>query len=497
MNLRYIRTGARAPVIIMLVAGATLGLAGCTVGPDYKSPDIDTPAAFSQQAAAPEGSGDSKPITIAWWSTFNDPILTSLVERSIAANLDLRIAASRITQARAQRRIAASAGLPRVGSSGAYSRSRDSENTRNGRFVEESSSGSDNYRISLDASWELDIFGGIKRSIEAAEAEVQTFEEARRDVLVMIVAEVANNYVLLRGTQRQIEVTRENIRVQDETLKLSRSRFEAGLTSELDVAQATAQLATTRAELPTLEADARQAIHSIGVLLGQAPGTQLESLLVPAPIPQPEGPAFTSGGAPYTIPVGLPSELLRRRPDVRRAERQIAAASARIGVATSDLYPKFSLTGDLGLSAGQFGSLFQGNSRFWSIGPGVSWPIFRGGEIRSNIALQEALTDEAIANYERTVLGALQDVEDALVDFDREQVRRALLSNAVDANKRAVELSNQLYRSGLTDFQRVLDSQRSLFLSQASLAISEQRVSQALVRVYKSLGGGWEEPAQP
>lgn len=488
------RTGYLA-VTAGLAIGLGLGWTGCTVGPDYTGAKSDAPAAFGEHASATPNMDQSEPsgglqttpepVVAAWWSTLNDPTLVALIERSVEANHDVRIAEARIRQAKAQRGIAASAGMPQIGSRAAYSRSRESENTRGGGFFQEGTSGTDTYTVGLDASWEVDVFGGIRRSVEAARADIDAAVEARRDVLVMITAEVASNYVTLRGTQREIEVTRENIRVQEETLKLSQSRYEAGLTSELDVAQARALLESTVAQLPTLEATARQSIHRIGVLLGEQPGERLNELLAHGPIPVPDA-------GEQAIPVGLPSELLRRRPDIRRAERQIAAATARIGVATADLYPRFMLTGDLGLSSAQFGSLFQGNSRFWSVGPGVTWPVFQGGRIKSNIELQEALTEEVSQEYERTVLEAFRDVEDALVVFDREQARRNRLAGAVAANRRAVELSDQLYRAGLTDFQRVLDSQRSQFQSEADLARSEQAVSMALIRLYKSLGGGWE-----
>ncbi|MFN7020807.1 MAG: efflux transporter outer membrane subunit [Phycisphaerales bacterium] len=469
-----------------LAAAAGLWIGGCAVGPDYQRPEPAAPmrGEFSSKAESVERSstvGAALPDP-AWWGVLNDPTLTSLIGDAIVANYDLRIAESRVRQARAARGIAESAGLPQVGSGASYQRSRDSENVPQGSFGNNSSSGRDTYFAGLDASWELDFFGGIRRSVEAATADVQAAEETRRDVLVTLTAEVASNYVELRGVQRRIAVTQDNINVQTETLELVRSRFNAGLVSELDVAQATAQLATTSAVLPRLEIRLKESMHRIGVLCGKQPGELVEALAVTAPIPE----------APAEVPVGLPSDLLRRRPDIRRAERAVAAATARIGEATADLYPRFSLTGAFGLRSDQVGNFFEGDSRFWSIGPALRWPIFQGGRIRSNIRLQEALTDEQISAYQRAVLGALEDVENALVGFNREQATRRFLSDAAEANNRAVELSNQLYRAGLTDFQRVLDSQRSLVVAEEALAASDAAVVQALIRLYKALGGGWE-----
>lgn len=482
------RTLACAPAPALLAA-AGFWLAACTVGPDYKAPELDSPLPDSfQSTATGEQPAAAAPLDSAWWATLNDVMLTTLIDDAIAANYDLRIAEARIRQARAARGIAESAGLPQVGSNATYERRRDSENLPQGSFGNDSGSGYDDYTAGIDASWELDFFGGIRRSVEAAAADVQGAVEARRDVLITLTSEVARNYVDLRGLQRRIAVTRGNIAVQSETLELVQSRFGAGLVSELDVAQAKAQLATTTAALPQLEIGLRMAVHRIGVLCGKPPGALKDILMVDAAIP----------AVPSEIPVGLPSDLLRRRPDIRRAEREVAAATARIGEATADLYPRFSITGSFGLRSDQVGNFFEGDSRFWSIGPALRWPIFQGGRIRSNIRLQEALTDEQLAAYQGAVLIALEDVENALVSFNREQATRSSLSDAVVANKRAVELSQQLYRAGLADFQRVLDSQRNQALAEESLAAREALVVQALIRLYKALGGGWEvhEPRQ-
>jgi NodT family efflux transporter outer membrane factor (OMF) lipoprotein len=297
-----------------------------------------------------------------------------------------------------------------------------------------------------------------------------------------LLAEVARNYVEVRGFQRRLAIAQENLKAQQDTLELTRARFNAGLTSELDVTQAASQLATTQSQIPPLETTLKQGIHQLGVLLGQAPGVLLEELSTAAPIPT----------VPPEVPVGLPAELLRRRPDIRRAERQLAAATARIGVAEANLYPKLSLTGSLGLESLNLGDLPKGASRFWAVGPTLSWPIFDAGRIRANIAVQDARTDQQFSTYQQTVLTALEEVENALVAYSREQVRRAQLVEAVEANQQAVALANDLYRNGLSTFLNVLDSERALFSSQSDLAQSKAIVSTDVVALYKALGGGWE-----
>lgn len=480
MNHRHLVLRSGAAVVL---AAAGLSVSGCKVGPDYQQPEVTAPAAFSSQAEPTVTAtvAPAAPIDADWWSTLNDPMLTSLIDRAIASNHDLRLAAERIVEARAARGIAAAAGLPNVNANADYTRARESENAFGGNFGGTDSSGYDRYSVGLDAGWEIDVFGGIARSIEAAERDIQALEENRRDVLVILVAEVGRNYIDVRGFQQRILATQRNIQTQADTLGLTDSRFKAGLTSELDVAQAKAQLETTRATLPPLEEGMRAAIHRLGVLIGREPGATIDELAAASPIP----------AAPAQIPVGLPSELVARRPDIRRAERELAAQTARIGVATSDLFPRFSLTGAFGLASAQIGTLPDGDSRFWSIGPAMRWPIFQGGAIRSNIKVQESRARQALIGYEQRVLIAFEDVENALVSFSRAQLRKASLAEAVVANQRAVELSNQLYRAGLADFQRVLTSQLALSVSEEQLVASDQAVLQALIRLYKALGGGW------
>jgi NodT family efflux transporter outer membrane factor (OMF) lipoprotein len=300
--------------------------------------------------------------------------------------------------------------------------------------------------------------------------------------LLTLLSEVARNYLQVRGDQLRIAIALKNIKAQTQSVELTRARFEAGLSSQLDVVQSEGQLAVTQATVPALERSARQTIHQLSVLLGQEPGALLDELLEMAPLPS----------GPPEVPVGIPSDLLRRRPDIRQAERLIAAATARIGVATADLFPRFSLTGSLGLQSVKLSDLVASGSTFWSIGPAVQWPIFNAGRIRANIEVQNAREEQALILYEQTVLAALQEVENALTAHYNEQATRNSLIKAVEANSRAFEISNELYARGLVDFLTVLESQRSLYLSEDQLAQSGARVSANLVALFKALGGGWE-----
>jgi outer membrane protein, multidrug efflux system len=458
-------------------------LTGCTVGPNYKTPKTKVPEAFGNSHSG-NSSSDSDHFQ-NWWAGLNDPVLNSLVERAVRANLDLRLAQARVREARAQRGVVKSDLYPDVNAFGSYQRFRASKNTATqGTNVSQSSNNIEGnlYQAGFDASWELDIFGGKRREVEAADAVIAAEIENSRDVLVTLLAEVARNYVDLRAVQQQSAIARSNLDAQKETLELTTTRFDAGLASNLDVSRAEAQVQTTAAQIPTLEINARQLIHLLGVLLGQEPNSLVQELSPSTVIPS----------TPGIVQAGLPSELLRRRPDIRRAEREIAAATARIGVATADLFPRFSITAAIGLGSGSIGNLANSGSGFWSILPGVSLPIFNRGRIHSNIAVQNAREEQALIAYEQTVLNSLREVEDALIAFSEDQKRRETLASAVDANRRAVELANQLYREGLTDFLSVLQAQRDLFLSEDALAQGDRNVTSDFIALYKVLGGGWE-----
>jgi outer membrane protein, multidrug efflux system len=424
------------------------------------------------------------PVT-GWWKNFNDPELDSLVARATKSNFDLKIARSRVREARAEYGIAVGNLLPTVNASGSYARQRQSKNqpllsslpTPPGVPFENNV-----YQAGFDASWEIDIFGGKRRAVESAKAQVVAAQFGEREVFVTLLGEVARNYVEARGYQRQLAIVHENIHVQEQVLAITQNRFTNGLADNLDVQQATTLLAATRANVPTLDTALAASIHRLGVLLGQPPEALQTELSSVAPIP----------AAPPEVPVGLPSELLLRRPDLAQAERQLAAATANIGVAKADWFPKFYLTGVAGVQSASASDWFDSGSRFWSVGPTVQWNIFDAGRIRANIKVQNARQQQALAAYEQTALGAFEEVENALAAYANEQVRRRSLADAVKSSQESLRLANQLYASGLSDFINVLDAERSLYQAQDALVQSDKTVTTDVIALYKSLGGGWE-----
>jgi NodT family efflux transporter outer membrane factor (OMF) lipoprotein len=481
MNVQFMKLNLQLPQAGLALA--LLLLPGCTVGPDYHPPTAAAPA----QWAEPLGGGATgAPASLAaWWNHFNDPELNALVDRAVKSNLDLKIAVARVREARAQYQVTSADPWPSAGASGSYTRQQQSKNQPIiGEFPLPANLPFQNnvYQAGFDASWELDVFGAARRANQAAGAEVAAAEFSRRDTLVTLLGEVARNYVDARGSQRRLAIAHQNITAQEEDLAITQDRFQHGLTSDLDVQQAATLLSTTRAEIPSLESALQISIHQLGMLLGQPPGALLTEMSTVAPIP----------AAPPEVPVGLPSDLLLRRPDIQKAERQLAAANARIGVATADLFPKFSLTGDAGYLSISAGDWFAGGSRFWSVGPTVQWKVFDAGRIRGNIKVQNARQEEALAIYEKTVLASFNDVENALVGYAKEQVRRRALEDAVKSSQESLRLANQLYANGLANFINVLDAERSLYQTQDQLAQSERAVSANLISLYKSLGGGWE-----
>jgi NodT family efflux transporter outer membrane factor (OMF) lipoprotein len=478
----------------LLAVGAVL-LAGCKVGPDYETPDVAVPENWNATASSVPTTQPAAAAVTQWWTTFNDPVLNELVGDAVRANLDLRIAAARLREARALRRVAGSGLFPMLDATGSYQRSRQSENLEGFDVGVDGGHGGvggvpqfnlgeemDLYQAGFDASWELDVFGGVRRSIEAADADVQAAIEDARDVYVTLLAELARNYVDLRGLQRQLVIARQNLGSQEETLELTRARFNAGLVGELDVARARTQVKTTESVIPALEVQVLAAAHRIEVLRGLHPGALSEVLLVEAPLP----------AVPPAVPVALPSDLLRRRPDIRRAERQLAAATARVGVATAELFPRFSLTGSFGFQSSDASDLADSDSRAWSVGPAVRLPLFDRGRIRANVVAENARQQAALAAYERAILVALEDVENALIAHAKELQRRQALAEAVEAARRSVALATELYSRGLTDFLAVLEAQRSQFEVEDRLAESDRLVAANVVGLYKALGGGWE-----
>jgi len=333
----------------------------------------------------------------------------------------------------------------------------------------------------FDATWEIDIFGGTRRGVEAAEAQIESAYFDRQATLVTINAEVAAAYFTLRGAQRELAVARENLSAQQQTLQVTQERFDAGFVSSLDVANAKAQVGQTASQIPTYDALMHSSAYAISVLLGQPPAALLAELTSEQAIPT----------MPASVPAGLPSDLLRRRPDIRRADADLHASTANIGVAVADQYPKFSLTGSFGTQAGTVASLGTLANRFWAIGPAVSLPLFTGGRVQGNIEQARAVADQSTLAYRATVLTALQDVETSLVNFTREQQRREALAESAAASEQAVATATDLYSAGKTDFLNVLSAQGQLYSTQAALAQSETAVGTDLVSLYKALGGGW------
>lgn len=468
------------------VVACALFISGCiTVGPDYEPPETAVPDAWHTEAVAGLSTGEATIET--WWTVFDDAQLDDLIERSKRANLDLRTAVWRVEEARALRGVAAGAGYPQVEARGAASRSQASDNGSLGDLAPNGFEAGNLFELGVAASWELDVFGRVRRTVESADASLAAGVESYRDVLVSLLSEVASAYVDLRTTQERLRLARNNVEIQKDTLALTQDRFRVGLVSGLDVAQAEAILASTEALIPQLRTQRELALNRLAVLLGDLPGTLHDELLDTTPIPH----------EPEVVVVGLPADLLRQRPDIRQAERSLAAQTARIGIATSDLYPSFSLTGYLGLEAFDGGELFDSGSTTWSLGLPVRWAIFSGGRIRSQIRAEEARTEQALAAYEQTVLRALEEVENSLFALGEERNRRDRLRDTVDATQRSLDLVMTQYRSGLTNFQNVLDTQRSLLTRQDELAASEGQVTQNLVSLYRALGGGWDPDEIP
>ena len=423
--------------------------------------------------AGPGVTRDSADLA-AWWKQLHDPELDSLIERAIRSNLDLRIAAARVAQARALEKAQRSSLFPTLSLAGAFDRLRN-------RVPAAPTYETNLLQSGLDASWEADIFGANRKATSASAADARSAEEARRDTMVTVTGEVARAYAELRGIDRRLAITRATIQTQSDTLHLTQVRAQAGLATELDVAQQATQLSTTEAAEPALEAARVQTQQRLAVLLGQQPQSLIDELKAPGELP----------AVPPVIAAGLPSDLLSRRPDVRRAQSDIAAAAARLGAAKSDLFPKFTIAGLSGRQATGFSGLTLGAGNFFAIGPAVSLPIFTGGRIRANIAAGDARLQEARTRYESAMLTALEEVENALVAYAREEERRDKLAAAADASRTAVELARELYSRGLSDFLSVLDAQRAQYAAEDSLAQSQTAIVTNVVALYKALGGGW------
>jgi NodT family efflux transporter outer membrane factor (OMF) lipoprotein len=461
--------------------GLVFLLAACSpVGPDYQATRTELPARWlndRKQIFPATTSGLQH-----WWGLFQDTELDALIQEAVTANPDLAIAATRIREARAQALIAGAELLPTMDGGAGFTHSRKSEHIPSGGARQ------DLFLLHFDAAWELDLFGGYQRQVEAAEASLAATREAYRDVLVSLTAEVARHYIDLRAAQQRLLVARKNIALQQRILQLTQERFALGLGDSLAIAQARTQLALLQAQVPPLQSSEAQARHQLALLLGKQPH-QLD---------QDRPGQQTQPLPPSRLPALPPSAILRQRPDIRGAERQLAAANAEVGVATADLFPRFSLSALIGLQSTQLPQLITSGSRYWSLGPAIQWPLVDGGRRRATLEASEARLDRARLHYQKTILTALAEVEDALVDFDREQNARLRLAEAVDSSSQAVDLSQSQYKAGLNTFLNVLLAAATRAQSEDKLAQSDQRLALAMVALYKAMGGGWSiETAAP
>jgi len=464
--------------VFAIFAGLSLACGACTVGPNYHPPEISVEGSYHGDAGAAGSSAGAW-----WWMTLRDPALNALEAQAAENNLDVRQAQARVREARAERAVATGASAPSVNVGGQYQHERFSQNAApfNAFDVPNFPWEFNLYQVGFDASWELDVFGGTRRAIEAVNANLQASEEDGHAVLVTLQAEVARNYIELRGYQNQRQIVQHSLEGQQQTLDITRDRLKQGVGSQLDVARASALVADTAARIPTYEREEWQSIHRLAILTNE-PLEKLLTLRQTAAIP----------AAPDGVLVGVPAELLRRRPDIRRAERQLASATARIGVAEAELYPKFSITGFFNLQSASVEDLLAWKSRAMSLGPTVSWPIFEAGRLRGVVAVRNAQQEQALLGYEQVVQNAIGEVRDEMIAFSTERQRHGSLTDAVRSNQEALDLAQQLYGQGLIDFLSVLDSQRQLFQAQESLSENDTQTVAAVVALYKALGGGWE-----
>ena len=467
-------------------------LAGCTVGPDYRRPSAAVPQRYLE--ADVSNAGPTTAEVANWWRAFRDPQLSTLVERGVALNLDVQTAASRIREARAREIVAGASALPEVNADASATRQRISEHAIPIPPGGPPGSGSpgagfalpgtefSTFRVGLDASWEIDLFGGTRRSVEAASARTHSAVWSRRDLQASTAAEIANAYLSLRTLQERIANAERDVARQSRLERLVGARYRGGLTTGLDLEQQRTERATSAAELPTLRSQAQAQIHALGVLTGTTPEALAAELSPPKALP-----------LTPVIPAGLPSDLLRRRPDIRAAERELAASTADIGVAVADLYPRFSLTAAPALVSTALSSLLEWGSRSFSIGGGLLWPLFNGGKIRANIAVANARQEQALLAYRKTVLTALKDVEDALSNTAADRARLADLQQALASAARAEQLSGSRYRGGLVTYSDVLQNQGRRLTIEKQIIDTKGALARDSVALFKALGGGWPE----
>jgi NodT family efflux transporter outer membrane factor (OMF) lipoprotein len=448
-------------------------LSGClSIGPDYRAPVPEAPAAWSRL----EGPADNAtaPDLGRWWHNLGDPLLSDIVRQALDANLDLRNAQARLRGARARRAVAPAGFFPAVAASGSRRRSQSSRETGSGMTREL-------YSGSLDASRELDVFGGTRRGFEAAEADFESSLAELHAAQVTVAAEAALSYVEMRALQERLRIARDNLASQTETLQLTQWRAQAGLVDSQDVAQARSNREQTRSQIPLLETSLAETQHSLEILLGKQPGSLRARLDVEAGLP----------AVPERIAAGIPADTLRQRPDIRAAERALAAETARVGVAEAARYPSFNISGSIGLEALTFRALGGGDAGTSSLLAGITVPIFEAGRLKNQVEIQDAVREQALVAYEKAVLTALQEVENALVSLTRSRERAQALGDATDAARNAADMARLRYASGLIDFQSVLDTERSVRTIEDSLASARADGVLALIRLYKAMGGGW------
>ncbi len=467
------------------VIGTLCGLLfqSCAVGPDYSRPDVKVPADYANASARAERRDFSE-----WWNSFEDPELTSLIERARKSSPDVRTAAARLEQARAARGVASGEFLPDLSATASFKRSHSPPAGVSNPTGAQLRAAVNQYHAGLDLSWEIDLFGGQRRNLEAADADLLAAIEDSRAVDVTIAAEVGTAYANLRSFQRQLALARSNLEAQKHTAEITHKRHEAGYVNGLDAANADSQVSATESQIPSLESSVAATVYSLSLLLGEEPAALSEELSKVdqdrLTLKSPE------------VPLGLPSELLERRPDIRRAEAQAQAATARVGVAKADLFPKFTLTGTYGDTSSQRRLIGEPVSRVWSFGPSLTLPLFQIYRIRWAVKEQEALQEASLIAYEKTVLTALSEVETALVACAAERARRATLTRGVESSTKAVDIANRLYLAGKTDFLNLATAQRNLFSAQDSLAQSERNLAVNTISLYKALGGGWKDDAK-
>lgn len=473
---------------LSLVVLAAAVMSACTVGPNYRPPEVAAPAAFAAAATQPAAKVDPA----RWWESINDPQLTALVRRVAADNLSVKAAFARLEQARAIEFVVSGGTLPYLAASGSAARGSGTNSTR-GRVGPALNAGTNTaglkeitHVVGFDAGWEIDLFGRFRRQLEAAAADTQAAAEARHGVLITVIADTVRAYIELRAYQGRVSLAQENITRAARTLELVQERFRRGLTNELDVTLARRQFAALQAALAPLQAQVLQAQRRIAVLVGESPAALQAQLTPPGPIP----------ALPEKILAGLPLDTIRRRPDLRQLERQLAAETARIGVATADLFPRVAITAGLGLQGQGLGRAPVVNDLLWSAGPTAIVPLLDFGRIESLIELENLRAKELLYAYRQTVLSALEQVDDALSNYAAQRRRAGHLAEAVDASRRAFDLATGRYDRGLVDFLNVLDAQRQMYELQDQYTLAQEAASVEYVALFKALGGGWENFTQ-